>query len=705
MITGLVLLLATGYFIWQHYKYKFARNSITSTVKNQTDSLYSIKYDSLSFDAVTGHATMKNIRIVPDTARIRKMAVENMPDIMVDVTIKSLVVTGVQTAKALHTDKIEGDSVILNAPQILIYSLKPIKKTTIFQNEAHDLYRQILGKLDRIKVGFVFVNNVHIKGVDFFNKNNNFELINGKFVLEDVLIDSSHNSDPNRILYCKQAAFTVDSFFSYNHNREDISVKQVHFLGKQQKLTFKSIKVNRFVNDTSSAIRLLDANDLSLHGVNTNEIVKNKNLSVDTISCGSIKLYAIPASYLKTTHAPKSKDTDSTGFTRVYSVQLAHLNFPKVTLIPTDKSDFSIGNVSITLNGVNAGRVILLEDHPMNYTKEAEVNVDRFSFASKDKTYRFNLNNMSVNSLSRTLHIASFDVLPFASEQKFANSFHFQKDRYKLHLSGLSLHDIDMNSFVDNRFIAKELFINNADATISRDLHKPLKHESKIGNYPSQILKKIDHPINISSVKIKNAFVQYRENESVSDSIGVVQFTNTSFDITNLTNMPEAIQKNNLMNISFSTRALSAIPMKGNFKFVLDSKNGDFFVNGTGKSFDAKVLNKISVPMALVRIKSGDINSIHFDFRGNNKQAGGNFLMNYKGMKISVLKRDEDTKKIKKRGLISLAANMVVNNYNSGTSVKAQYDRNIYKSFFNLVWKTIFAGMKETLGVPKSVGE
>jgi hypothetical protein len=42
---------------------------------------------------------------------------------------------------------------------------------------------------------------------------------------------------------------------------------------------------------------------------------------------------------------------------------------------------------------------------------------------------------------------------------------------------------------------------------------------------------------------------------------------------------------------------------------------------------------------------------------------------------------------------------------NSGTSVKAEYDRNVYKSFFNLVWKTIFTGMKETLGVPQSVGE
>jgi hypothetical protein len=53
---------------------------------------------------------------------------------------------------------------------------------------------------------------------------------------------------------------------------------------------------------------------------------------------------------------------------------------------------------------------------------------------------------------------------------------------------------------------------------------------------------------------------------------------------------------------------------------------------------------------------------------------------------------------------MSLAANFLVQNNNPGSSglrkVNAKYERNIYKSFFNLVWKTIFAGMKETVGIP-----
>jgi len=59
---------------------------------------------------------------------------------------------------------------------------------------------------------------------------------------------------------------------------------------------------------------------------------------------------------------------------------------------------------------------------------------------------------------------------------------------------------------------------------------------------------------------------------------------------------------------------------------------------------------------------------------------------------------------MKKRGFASLAANLAVKNSNPASSglrkATPQYQRNIYKSFFNLVWKAIFTGMKETVGLP-----
>ena len=108
--------------------------------------------------------------------------------------------------------------------------------------------------------------------------------------------------------------------------------------------------------------------------------------------------------------------------------------------------------------------------------------------------------------------------------------------------------------------------------------------------------------------------------------------------------------------------------------------------------------------MALIKIKSGRINSLNFNFTGHNTAAKGTVVMTYDNLKVDVLKRDKNTNDIKKRGLVTLVANFVVKNDNpmNGTLRESnpEYERNEYKSFFNLVWKTLYTGMKETVGMP-----
>jgi hypothetical protein len=108
--------------------------------------------------------------------------------------------------------------------------------------------------------------------------------------------------------------------------------------------------------------------------------------------------------------------------------------------------------------------------------------------------------------------------------------------------------------------------------------------------------------------------------------------------------------------------------------------------------------------MALMRLNSGQINAIDFDFKGNNDGAHGDFVMKYQDLKVDVLKRDKDTKEIQTKGVTSLIANVIIKNDNPRNGNLRSFDpeskRDTQKSFFNLIWKTIFAGMKKTLGLP-----
>ncbi|MEP7230262.1 MAG: hypothetical protein ABI691_08430 [Ginsengibacter sp.] len=701
---GIVIALGIVFFIWQNNKYRIVNETIASKVAKETDSLYTISYDSLHFDEVLGTAYLKNIHVRPDTARIKNTDAADVPYILLDIKIASINVTGVKTDKALVGQKMIGDSVIIVDPEITVYFLKPIKKETNINIEAKSVYDEILGSLTLIKAGHVFINNVNVKGVGFLNKERQFDFINGNVHLRDVLIDSAHNLDTSRTLFCKEADVNVASFVTYNNDRPELRVSNIVFQGENNTLAFDDILVNRFDDDSSDSSKLLVAKGLTLDGLDADEFVKNKNIVIEKIACRQITLFEPPLQNLKSSPGETEKKVDTTGFRHVYSIDMSHLSFPEVNYVPAAKSDYKIGNISIKINNVTADEIYKVQKHPLDFSNEVELGCSSISMKSKDGVYSYLYRNIVLNSLRKQLDIASYNIKPLYNEKEFARREPFQKDRYDVAFKGIALKGIDMKNLLEKKIIASQLLINSTSAKIYRDLQRPLKDKSKVGNYPSQMLSKIDLPINVSRATLSHAYIEYKEREKLSDSTGVVKFTDGTLTIDNITNVTDAIQKNDAMKISFDAKALGTIPISGSFTFTLKDTSGKFIASGNIPSFDAHLLNDVAVPMALMRINTGTINSLDFTFKGNNYEAVGKMVMKYSDLKVDILKRDEESGGVKKKGLTSLLANIIVKNDNPRNGnlreESPHFDRDTRKSFFNLIWKTIFTGIKKTVGIP-----
>ncbi|MEO6682275.1 MAG: hypothetical protein ABIN48_05565 [Ginsengibacter sp.] len=698
------LAIGVGYILWQKYKYPLVGNEINSAVSKQTDKLYSITYDSLYFDEVLGDAFLKNIRITADTARLKNMAYADLPSVIVDLKISSIRVSGVKTVGALSGESLVGDSLTIDQPEIVLYTLKAFDKQTKIETEATSVYEDILGKLSFIKAKYVFINEVNVVSKNFYTKRKNYALFNAKIKIDDLLIDSTHDEASDRVLFSKQAAVVADSFLTYNQERRELIVKDINFSGMHKSLMFKEIELNRFENDSSDGLILLKAKELSLSGINSNEVVKKKNIIVDTIFCSNIEFFQPPQINLETGSGTKKEVNDSTGFMNVYSIDLKHIGFPKVRFYPAKKSSMVLGNMSIKVNDIKANKIGKVKDSPLKYSKEVAVGLSSMNLKSKDNHYEFALAGLEVNSLHRSFRINSFKIIPYKPEMAFAAAQKYQADRYDLTMNDLVFKDIVMEDVLKKRLIASRLDIGSTTAKIYRDLRKPLEQKSKVGNYPSQLLDKLEMNINIQKLALNNAFIEYKERQENTDSTGVIAFANSSITISNVTNLPEAVKRNNEMNIAFRSNILRQIPISGNFIFTLNNKEGKFRANDQTGDFDAEILNEVTIPMALIKIKSGRINSLDFNFTGNNTGAKGKMVMKYNNLKVDILKRDKNTKDIKKRGLVSLVANVVLKNDNpligELREVYPEFERNEYKSFFNLVWKTVFKGMKETVGMP-----
>jgi hypothetical protein len=219
-----------------------------------------------------------------------------------------------------------------------------------------------------------------------------------------------------------------------------------------------------------------------------------------------------------------------------------------------------------------------------------------------------------------------------------------------------------------------------------------------VGKYPHQLLQKIKFPFSIKKLNIKNGLVAYTERGAISKKTGVISFKNINGTLSNVTNISDIISKNNLLLLDATGSFLGISQMHTTWKLPLNSSNGAFEVTTTAGAFNAVSLNSITEPLGMASIKKGRVNKGDFVVTGNDLSAKASGSLLYEDLKIEILKLDSG--ETKKKGLQTMLANALMKDGNPQNGVtrteEVTYQRDVTKSFFNLVWKSIFAAVKKT---------
>ena len=148
-------------------------------------------------------------------------------------------------------------------------------------------------------------------------------------------------------------------------------------------------------------------------------------------------------------------------------------------------------------------------------------------------------------------------------------------------------------------------------------------------------------------------------------------------------------------------------PLDVDWTFNLLDKNGKFNVRGTLGKIDAKKLNELTEPMGPASIKEGMINNLAFNLNGNNYDMDGDVTFLYENLKVTLLEKDDkEPTKMEKARTMSFLANLIIKNDNpkkkeEPRKTKPHFDRDTNRSIFHLTWKTLFKGVRETVGIKK----
>ncbi len=454
---------------------------------------------------------------------------------------------------------------------------------------------------------------------------------------------------------------------------------------------------------------------IAIDGININDFSSGKQVDLTTININSPSLEIFHKKN-KTINIEKDTASIQTLYQRI-STHLNRLSVKRLsinnmyvihhTFINSKKEKQSIFNkVNMQFDKILVDSLTQYDTTRFLYAENANISVGNLKFPTADSLYYLGIDSVTINALQKDLTAYSFTVIPRDDKNTFTKKLPYVKERYNITFKEVFFKKIDWWSVVSNEgFAAKEAFVKNGKLEVYKDRNLPPFPGSKVGKYPQQLLMKIPFPITIDTLKISNLDVTYKEINPKSDMMGKIMFANINGSAINVTNDSNKIAVHPFMKIEANCKVLNDGPLHVIFGFDLSkATQGVFTVNAEFGAMNIDRLNKVFEPLGLFKIKEGKVNGLTLSMKANNQSSTGTVKFLYNDMKIDIYKKGNEGGEQKKRGLISFIANsFILKKSNPGadgiTRVEnVSYTRDIHKSFFNVILKTMLAGVFKTAG-------
>jgi hypothetical protein len=132
----------------------------------------------------------------------------------------------------------------------------------------------------------------------------------------------------------------------------------------------------------------------------------------------------------------------------------------------------------------------------------------------------------------------------------------------------------------------------------------------------------------------------------------------------------------------------------------LNDRKGNFQLDAQMGALNAVMLNPLTEPMALAKLDRGKINGLRYHMNATNTHAKGRLTLRYDDLSVKLLKKDDNKNKYKTKLFPTLAAGLIIKKSNPQNGetrrVDVDYTRDIHRSIFNLMWKSLYSGIKKT---------
>ena len=365
----------------------------------------------------------------------------------------------------------------------------------------------------------------------------------------------------------------------------------------------------------------------------------------------------------------------------------------------------SLSNLNVTLKDWLIDPHSATDPKRIYLLKDVVLSMNDYLYCSPDSLYQIRMNKLDFRASTGRLKVKQFTVTPKYAEMEFAKAAGYAKERFNISLNEITLGGIDFPLYISRQeLLAGEMQVNDGFVAIFNTNQYPRGDKPKNSKFPHQLLQTLPGTLTLKKVRLNNIDVSYAAYNKNSKEKGTLSFNKTSGTITNLTNAARFKALNPVMSAKLHSRFMDKGELDLDFKFHLTATNGFFKYSGDLRNMEGRLLNKITRPIAMIQIKSGYIDHLHFDIRADQRVANGKLDFRYHDLGVRLLEPSDDAQRLVGRGWMSfLANNLIINSSNpdrNGKLITASinYNRPPEAPFFSYLHKSVFQGIRYSIG-------
>jgi hypothetical protein len=496
---------------------------------------------------------------------------------------------------------------------------------------------------------------------------------------------------------------------SLNNNGLKITYDSVYVDWLKNVITIDNLAIQKTDQDTTCKYpEVISAQQIRIDGFGLLSLMFKRKISIESVSIVNPYFVIRKHSALLQGSGDDNKLDLSIGALKLSSVQVELTDSISCNLLAGITTNLDIESLSIKASPGETPKM------------EMEIfRVDSTRVTLPKSLYTLTAQSASINFSEGKAHVDTVKIVPQYDKNEFAKTRGQQTDRIEgvipfINLSEFSFHEPDSFS----------LNIKHADIQfylkIYRDKHiRRIPHKRSL---PIEQLNNLAFGLGIDTLKVIKSYIEYEELPATSSASGQISFDNIAATIINIDNGQTLKHSEMVMHARADFMGRGSLNVTTTFP--RNSKE-NYYTQGSLRNFNMSQLNSVLEPLAKLKVESGTLHQLNFNFAYNDLRSDGELKLDYNDLKLVALKdnsgpppsdkneKRQRRKKNKKDQADDPQDNLktfVINTF----VVKKDLDKNVSeekrtgtilfyrdtsRSIFNYWWKSLQSGIKSAYGL------